>query len=75
MQKTTFKIIVGLMLIALPSAFSQGPPPPPPCPIPPCDVPINQNIVFLILAGFVLASVSIHKKVYRLNFVIGKNVR
>lgn len=56
------QILSFLYLSALPlSLFSQGPPPDPSCPIPPC-VPIDDHIVFLIAAGLILVLVKTYKQ-------------
>lgn len=43
------------------SLFSQGPPPDPSCPIPPC-VPIDDHIIILIAAGLTLVLVKTYKQ-------------
>jgi len=62
-------LFLGIMILCVccTQVFSQGPPPPNPCPTPPC-VPIEDHIGFLIAAGFLLvfASVFNHTKKNRL---------
>ena len=49
-------IIAGLFILLsgiVNDVLCQPPPPPPPCAVPPCNIPLDGGITFLIAAGAV----------------------
>jgi hypothetical protein len=62
------KILFFCAVLATAPIFSQPPPPPPPpCWPPPCSVPLNNGIVFLIVVGVLYGAYTLYtskKKIF-----------
>jgi len=67
---TTAAVLTLCGVFAISPVFGQPPPPPPPPPCwpPPCTIPINSGIIFLIAAGVVLSVYLLYKKDLRRSF-------
>jgi hypothetical protein len=61
-KKISIAVLLCLLIISTIPAYSQlPPPPPPPCTVPPCNVPINSGILFLLGAGLALGISMLYK--------------
>jgi hypothetical protein len=63
MNKTKAILVAVVSLLCTTAGFSQlpPPPPPPPCWPPPCNVPVNNGVIFLIAGGLLLGSFAFYK--------------